>query len=195
MSPVKPIILASSSPYRRELMERLGLPFRCVAPGVDESAGEDEAPDKQVLRLALAKAEAVAAAHAQALVIGSDQLAVLDGTVLGKPGNRERAVEQLRRSRGCPVDFLTAVCLLDSETGAVRSDLVPYRVIFRNYDDDEISRYLDADRPYDCAGSFKSERLGITLVSRMEGDDPSALMGLPLLRLSEMLRNAGVMLP
>ncbi len=195
MSSAANLILASSSAYRRELLQRLGLPFRCMAPDVDESGIGGESPAQQVVRLAQAKTAAVAPAGEAAVVIGSDQLAVLDGGVLGKPGDAQTAAAQLRHMRSRTVEFLTAVCVLEAATGTVQTDVVPFNVAFRDYSDAEIHRYIEADRPLDCAGSFKSERLGITLVRRMEGTDPTALIGLPLIRLSEMLRAAGVLLP
>jgi septum formation protein len=188
-------VLASSSPYRRELLARLRLPFACAAPAVDETPLPGETPEAQVRRLAEAKARAVAAAHAEALIIGSDQLAVVDGTALSKPGNHARAVRQLQMLRGREATFHTGLCLLKAATREAITDCVPFRVAFRDCTDAEIERYLRTERPYECAGSFMSEGLGITLVERMHGDDPSALIGLPLIRLAQMLRAAGVQAP
>ena len=195
MTVSRKLILASSSPYRQALLARLGVPFICISPKVDESPEVGESPSSQVLRLAQAKAENVAVGYAGALIIGSDQLAVLDGTVLGKPGARAAARAQLLQMRGRRVSFLTGVCVLDAATGKSTTDLVEYAVLFRDYSVEEIERYLRADAPYDCSGSFRSEKLGIALVDRMEGADPTALVGLPLIRLSQMLREAGLAVP
>ena len=188
------LVLASTSPYRRALLERLGLPFRVVAPGVDETArpGEETAPERLVRRLAEAKARSVAAAAPGALVIGCDQVAFLGGAVIGKPGSHDAAVAQLRRASGHSVDFFTGLCLIDGRDGSVQAEVVPFRVLFRRLDAGLIERYLRRDRPYDCAGSFKSEGLGVVLFEKMGGDDPSALMGLPLIALVRMLERAGV---
>ena len=189
------LILASSSPYRQALLARLGVPFTCVSPNLDESPAAGEPPSSQVLRLARAKAASVAEHNAGALIIGSDQLAVLDGAVLGKPGAMAAARAQLRQMRGRRVLFLTGVCLLDSVAGNVSADLVEFAVTFRDYSDAEIERYLSVDAPWDCSGGFRSDGLGIALVERMEGTDPTALVGLPLIRLSQMLRDAGLPVP
>jgi MAF protein len=189
------IVLGSTSAYRRELLARLGIAFEAAAPRVDERRLEGEDPETLVRRLAEAKAQAVARDFPGALVIGSDQVAVLDGDVLGKPATRERAVAQLRRASGRRVQFLTGLCLLDAATDKVQVDAVPFTVVFRSLDTERIERYVDADSPLDCAGSFKSEGLGIALFERMDGTDPSALMGLPLIRLVSMLGNCGVQLP
>ena len=190
-----PIVLASSSPYRRQLLERLGIPFSVASPDVDETPRTGEAPDAQVRRLAETKARAVAAAHRAALVIGSDQLAAMEGVVFGKPGDHAGATQQLRRMRGRAVTFYTGLCLHHSGSGATVTDCVPFVVSFREYSDAEIERYLAREQPYGCAGSFMSEGLGIGLVKSLRGDDPSALIGLPLIRLGEMLRAAGVSIP
>lgn len=190
--PHPPLVLASTSPYRRELLARLRLPFEVAAPGVDEAALAGERARDTALRLAQAKARSVAAMFPRALVIGSDQVAALDGEHLGKPGGHEAAVAQLRAMRGKTVLFHTALALLNSASGALQTAEVPTEVRFRAYSDAEIERYLEIERPYDCSGSAKIEGLGIVMVERVSGDDPSALIGLPLVRLSAMLRNEGV---
>ncbi len=196
-SPPQPrsLVLGSTSRYRRELLARLGLPFDVAAPAVDETPLTGEAPHALALRLALAKARAVAAAHPQAVVIGSDQVADLDGQPLGKPGNHERATAQLRRMRGQTVVFHTALAVVCQATGFEQVDLAPVRVRFRDLSDAEIERYLHAEQPYDCAGSAKSEGLGIALLDAIDSDDPTALIGLPLIRTCRMLRAAGLALP
>jgi len=186
------LVLASTSPYRRELLERLGMPFSTARPQVDESRLEDESADQLVLRLAEAKARTVANTRAGALVVGSDQVAVLGREILGKPGDRAGAVEQLMRSSGQRVDFLTGLCLVDTASGKTQLDLVPYSVFFRRLSEAQIQSYVDRDEPFNAAGSFKSEGLGIALFERMEGNDPTALVGLPLIRLIGMLAEAGV---
>jgi septum formation protein len=189
-----PLILASTSPFRRELLQRLGLAFETAAPDIDESRQERESASALVRRLAEAKARAVAARQ-RGLIIGSDQVATTGGSILGKPGTHERAAEQLRHLSGERVVFQTGLCLLNSATGYLQTDVVPFAVRFRVLDDLRIERYLQRDKPYDCAGSFKSEGLGITLFEAMEGQDPTALIGLPLIRLTTMLANAGIVLP
>ena len=186
------LVLASTSPYRRELLARLRLPFEVRAPAVYEGALHGEAARDTALRLAQAKARAVSTEFPQALVIGCDQVADLDGAHLGKPGNHANAVAQLKAMRGRDVVFHTAVALLNAGTGTLQVADVPTTVRFRHYGDGEIERYLERERPYDCAGSAKIEGLGIVLVARVRGDDPSALIGLPLMRLAAMLRNEGV---
>lgn len=186
------LVLASTSPYRRELLTRLRLPFEVRAPAVDEAALPGEGARDTALRLAPAKARAVSTEFSQALVIGCDQVAELDGACLGKPGNHAHAVAQLKAMRGRDVVFHTAVALLNAGTGALQVADVPTTVCFRQYGDSEIERYLEREQPYDCAGSAKIEGLGIVLVERVRGDDPSALIGLPLMRLAAMLRNEGV---
>lgn len=188
------LILASTSPFRRELLGRLGVAFETASPDVDESRRENESAIALVKRLSEAKARAIGASQ-QGLVIGSDQVATLGETVLGKPGSHERAMEQLRQLSGQSVIFQTGLCLLDTGNDTQQLDVIPFTVHFRELDDAQIDRYLRHDQPYNCAGSFKSEGLGITLFERMEGDDPSALIGLPLIRLTAMLGNAGVLLP
>ena len=184
------LILASTSRYRQELLARLRLPFTAVAPDVDESALPGECPAALAERLALAKARAVAAQHPDAVVIGSDQVADLDGVALGKPGNHERATEQLRRMSGREVVFQTAVAIVAPGLAAIERAEV--RVRFRALSDHEIERYLRADAPYDCAGSAKVETLGIALLKSVESDDPTALIGLPLIRTCALLRRAGL---
>lgn len=189
------LILASTSEYRKRLLERLQIPFRCVSPRVDESALPDEPPGTLAGRLALAKARAVARDHPTALVVGSDQVASIGGSSIGKPGNHAAAAAQLRASAGRRVDFYTGVALLDGPGAAEYCVVEPFCVHFRALDDDEIDRYLHAEQPYDCAGSFKWEGLGITLFERMEGNDPTALEGLPLITLARLLRGVGLALP
>lgn len=186
------LILASTSPYRRALLERLRLPFEVVAPAVDETPRRGESPMQTALRLAASKAEAVVSAAGGALIIGSDQVAVLDGQPLGKPGDHAAAVKQLQAMRGQRVVFHTALCLLNAASGRTQLENVPTSVFFRNFSDAQIEHYLRMEQPYDCAGSAKIEGLGIALVERIESDDPSALIGLPLMKLATMLRNEGI---
>jgi len=186
------IVLASTSPYRRALLERLRLPFAVETPDTVETALPGEAARDTALRLAQAKARAVATSFPKALIIGSDQVAELDGTHLGKPGNHGNAVAQLMAMRGKNVLFHTALALLNTASGAMQTANVPTTVQFRHYSEREIERYLELERPYDCAGSAKIEGLGIVLVERVTGDDPSALTGLPLVQLAAMLRKEGV---
>ena len=188
----RPVILGSTSRYRRALMERLHLPFDVQAPEVDESALPGETPAALAIRLALAKAQAVAERFPEAVVIGSDQVADLDGEALGKPGDHARAGAQLRRMSGRTLVFQTAVAVVCRATGFVQQDLAPVRVVFRELGDDAIERYLRIEQPYDCAGSAKSEGLGIALLEAIDSDDPTALVGLPLIRTCRMLRAAGV---
>ena len=186
------LVLASTSRYRRDLLERLRLPFDVEAPGVDEAARPGEKPAAIAQRLAAEKARAVAARHPDAVVIGSDQVAELDGEAIGKPGNHARAVAQLHRMSGRLVVFHTAVSVVRIATGFEGAFVAPVRVRFRPLDDDEIERYLQAEQPYDCAGSAKCETLGIALLEAIESDDPTALVGLPLIRTCELLRGAGI---
>ena len=190
----RPLILGSTSAYRRELLQRLRLPFEVASPEVDETPQPGENPRDLALRLALAKARAVAARHPAAVVIGSDQVADLGGEPLGKPGTHERAVVQLRRMRGRTVIFQTAVAVVCVETGFEKVELAPVRVRFRDLTDAEIESYLRTETPYDCAGSAKSEGLGIALLDTIESDDPTALVGLPLIRTARLLRAAGLSL-
>ncbi|MFP4155428.1 MAG: Maf family protein [Halothiobacillaceae bacterium] len=191
MTDDKRLILASSSPYRRALLDRLGLPFECVKPEVDEAARPGETPEQLVLRLARAKAEAVAGSRPGSLVIGSDQVAVLGDRVLGKPGGETAARRQLAAASGQVVRFLTGLCLVAAD-GSTELAMVPYSVRFRSLNEAQINAYLDREQPFDCAGSFKSEGLGVALFESMEGEDPTALVGLPLIRLCSMLRAAGL---
>ncbi|MEO7242839.1 MAG: Maf family nucleotide pyrophosphatase [Variovorax sp.] len=186
------LILASTSPYRRELMQRLGLPFEVHAPQIDESPQANEAPVELALRLALAKAHAVAERFPQALVIGSDQVADLDGEALGKPGDHARATAQLQRMRGRTLTFHTAVALACHADGFLQHDSAAVRVTLRQLSDVAIETYLQREQPYDCAGSAKSEGFGIALLEAVESDDPTALIGLPLIRTCRLLRAAGV---
>ncbi|MEY5028324.1 MAG: hypothetical protein RLZ63_639 [Pseudomonadota bacterium] len=192
LPPARTVVLGSTSRYRRELLSRLNLPFEVAAPHVDETPLPNEAPRALALRLALAKAQAVAAQWPEAVVIGSDQVADLNGQPLGKPGNHERAVTQLRQMRGQTVIFQTALAVVCRASGFEQVDLAEVRVQFRDLSDQEIENYLRAEQPYDCAGSAKSEGLGIALLDAIDSDDPTALVGLPLIRTARMLRAAGV---
>jgi septum formation protein len=189
------LVLGSSSAYRRELLSRLGLPFDVCSPDVDETPLAGEAPLALAQRLALAKARAVAQLYPTHVVIGSDQVADLHGTPLGKPGTHPRAVEQLQRMRGQTVQFHTALAVVHQTTGLCLQDTATVHVVFRHYSDEEIERYLQREQPYDCAGSAKSEGLGIAMLDRIDSDDPTALIGLPLIRTARMLRQAGLVLP
>jgi septum formation protein len=189
---VRSLILGSTSRYRHDLLERLRVSFEVVAPHVDETPIKGETPKDLALRLALAKAKAVAALHPQAIVIGSDQVADLNGTPLGKPGNFERAFEQLNAMRGQTVIFQTALAVVCLATGFEQVDLAAVRVVFRDLSNEEIKVYLHAEEPYDCAGSAKSEGLGIALLERIDSDDPTALIGLPLIRTARMIQAAGI---
>ena len=191
----RPLVLGSTSVYRRELLQRLRLPFTVAAPAVDETPLPGEPPAQLAQRLALAKAHAVATLHPEAVVIGSDQVADLAGQPLGKPGDHARATAQLQRMRGHTVVFHTAVAVVCHANGFVQTDLAPVRVRFRELSDAEIERYLRAEQPYDCAGSAKSEGLGISLLEAIDSDDPTALIGLPLIRTCRLLRAAGLVLP
>lgn len=195
MSDNKSIILASSSPYRKALLARLNLPFTCCSPDIDESPHIGETPEQLARRLSLQKAEAIYQHSSYALIIASDQVAVLNGQPLGKPGTMARAIEQLGNVSGNSVTFLTGLSLITPELAAPKLTIVPYTVHFRKLSSTEIERYINADQPLDCAGSFKWEQLGISLFERMEGDDPTALEGLPLITLSRWLRESGLMVP
>ena len=190
--PVPRLILASTSRYRRDLLQRLRLPFDVLAPGVDETPLPGEAPRTLALRLALAKARAVAATQPQAWVIGSDQVADLAGMAIGKPGTHDKALAQLRRMSGQQVVFQTAVAVVHAAGGFEAVDLAAVTVQFRPLAEAEIERYLRAEQPYDCAGSAKSEGLGIALLDSIQSDDPTALIGLPLIRTCRLLRQAGL---
>ena len=190
----RPLILGSTSRYRKELLSRLKIPFESVAPNVDETPHNQESPKDLALRLALAKARAVALKNPEAVVIGSDQVADLEGMPLGKPGNHANAILQLQRMRGKTVIFQTALSVVCIASGYERTDLAAVKVKFRDLSDAEIESYLRAEEHYDCAGSAKSEGLGIALLESIENDDPTALIGLPLIRTCQMLREAGVKL-
>ena len=189
------LILASSSPYRKLLLDRLHLNFKIVSPAIDEAPLEGEPPDQLVKRLAWEKAGIVSAMHPGAVVIGSDQVAVFDGQVIGKPGTTEKAITQLRHFSGKNVQFMTAVSIRCLDSGFDSSTLQVTNAAFRRLNDAEIRRYVDLDRPLDCAGSFKSEAAGITLLESMQSDDPTAIIGLPLIAVSALLREAGFTLP
>lgn len=191
-----PLILASSSPFRREILQKLTLPFTCHSPDIDETRNADEDPYQLVERLALEKAQAVAQLvsnnYPNALIIGSDQVAVLGDVIMTKPKTHENAIKQLKASSGQVVTFLTSLCLFNSETGHHHLGIFPYNVEFLTLSDQQIESYLRKEQPYRSAGSFKSEGLGITLFKRLEGDDPNSLVGLPLIGLIEMLRKEGI---
>lgn len=186
------LILASSSVYRRELLERLQIPFTTQSPDIDEAPLSGEAPQETALRLAQAKARKVGDDHTDALVIGCDQVAMLDDVQLGKPYTHERATKQLKMMRGRVVTFHSALCLYNAQTGKIQAEVVPYEVHFKNVSDDQIENYLEKEQPYHCAGSAKSEGLGIALIEKMLGEDPNALIGLPLIRLIAMLNKENV---
>ncbi|MDB5799799.1 MAG: maf protein [Rhodocyclales bacterium] len=190
-----PLVLASTSIYRKQLLERLGLPFATDRPDLDESALPAESPTATAERLALAKARAVADRHPGALIIGSDQVAHSGTERFGKPGTVERAIAQLQAMRGKSIFFHTALCLFDSRDGSYQLEAVGTEARFRSLSDEEIRRYVEQELPLDCAGSAKSEGLGISLLEYMRGDDPNALIGLPLIALCRMLRNVGVAVP
>lgn len=190
----RPLVLGSTSAYRRELLSRLRLPFSVEPPQVDETARAGEAPAELARRLAAAKAGAVAQRHPAAVVIGSDQVADLDGEALGKPGSHAKALAQLRRMSGRTVVFHTALTVMCLDSGFAQHELAPVRVRFRTLADAEIEAYLHAEQPYDCAGSAKSEGLGIALLDAIDSDDPTALVGLPLIRTCRLLRAAGLRL-
>lgn len=186
------IILASSSIYRRELLQRLQIPFHTVSPHVDETVLSGEKPQDTALRLSKEKAKKIGSEYPHALIIGCDQVATLDGEQLGKPLNHKNATKQLQLMRGKEVTFHSALCLYNAETGNMQAQVVPYLVKFRQLTDEQIESYLIKEQPYHCAGSAKSEGLGIALIERMIGDDPNALIGLPLIKLITMLHNEGV---
>ena len=188
----RPLILGSTSKYRRELLQRLRVPFDVVSPEVDETPHPNETPSNLAMRLALAKAKAVASQHPNAVIIGSDQVADLNGEPLGKPGTHERAVAQLRKMRGQTVVFQTAVSVVCVDSQFEQTELAQIKVRFRDLSDAEIEAYLRAEEPYDCAGSAKSEGLGIALLDAIDNDDPTALIGLPMIRTARLLRAAGV---
>ena len=193
--PALELVLASTSPFRKELLRKLGLPFSTAAPDIDESPQPDESPRSLVQRLARGKAKIVAAQYPQALIIGSDQVACLNGHILGKPGNRENAIAQLGAMSGKAVSFHTGLCLYNSKSGNTQVVCEDFLVHFRGLSGEQIERYVAAEKPFNCAGSFKSEGLGITLFHKLEGDDPNTLIGLPLIRLVDMLALEGIELP
>lgn len=186
--PQPKLVLASTSPFRRELLTRLGLPFETANPAVDETLLAAEEPEAGALRLSEAKARAVVSEHPNALIIGSDQVAYLDRTIFGKPGSHAKAVRQLQAMRGQRVNFFTGLCLLDARSGRAHQRGVPTLVTFRDLTDQEIEAYLCKEQPYNCAGSARSEGLGIALIARIDGEDPNALIGLPLIALCDLLR-------
>jgi MAF protein len=190
-----PLVLASSSPYRRQLLARLCVPFDCNSPDIDESPHPKEDATSLVRRLSLEKAQALRDLYPQHLIIGSDQVAVLNGQILGKPHTFERAEQQLRAASGNSVSFLTGLTLFNSANNTYQTDCVPFTVHFRTLSDAQIKRYLEAEQPFDCAGSFKAEGLGISLFKSTEGSDVNSLIGLPLIRLVDMLNNEGIELP
>ncbi|NRH26932.1 nucleoside triphosphate pyrophosphatase [Pseudomonas sp. MS19] len=190
-----PLVLASSSPYRRQLLARLCVPFDCSSPDIDESPRPNEDATSLVSRLSLEKAQALRDHYPQHLIIGSDQVAVLNGQILGKPHTFERAEQQLRAASGNSVSFLTGLTLFNSTNSTYQTDCVPFTVHFRTLSDAQIKRYLEAEQPLDCAGSFKAEGLGISLFKSTEGSDVNSLIGLPLIRLVDMLSNEGIELP
>lgn len=186
------LILASSSPYRRALLQKLHLPFRCISPALDETPLPDETPEQTALRLAQVKALKIAETEIHALIIGCDQVATVEGKQIGKPGNHANAVKQLSMLSGKEVIFYSALCLYDAANQRMQVQSVPYHVKFKTLTDATIEQYLRLEQPYDCAGSAKSEGMGIALLEYMRGDDPNALVGLPLIALVNMLDNAGV---
>lgn len=190
-----PLLLASSSVYRRDLLSRLRLPFTCSSPDINESHRPDESATDLVKRLSLEKAQALAASHPNHLIIGSDQVAVLGGKIIGKPHTFDNAHQQLLNASGASVSFLTGLTLLNSQTGHYQTDCIPFTVHMRRLTPEQIERYLLAEQPYDCAGSFKAEGLGVSLFQRTEGDDATSLVGLPLIRLVDMLTAEGVTIP
>ncbi len=186
------LVLASSSPYRAQLLKKLGLPFIQASPDIDESPLMGEPPEELVVRLATEKAQALASQHPNHLIIGSDQVACFNGQILGKPGGHQRAKEQLSAFSGHKVEFCTGLCVFNSQSKKTQTSLVRYWVHFRTLQDAQIDTYLKKEQPYDCAGSFKSEGLGIALFAAMEGDDPNSLIGLPLIELNTLLLNEQV---
>ena len=181
------LILASTSPFRKAILDKLGIEFDTASPETDETAIENETPQALVERLSIAKAQAIADKVDNALIIGSDQVSVINGEIVGKPHTHENAVKQLQNASGKTVKFFTGLCLYNSKTGHYQSEVVPFNVVFRPLTDQQIEHYLRKEEPYNCAGSFKSEALGIILFEKLEGDDPNTLMGLPLIRLVKML--------
>ncbi len=189
---MRTLVLASQSPYRQLQLAKLRLPFVSFAPNIDESSKAQETAEDLVLRLSITKAQKAALDYPNALIIGSDQVAIFEGRILGKPGNHEKATQQLLAFSGKKVLFLTGLCLFDSASQQCQSAAIPFEVTFRTLSEQQIDRYLLQEQPYDCAGSFKSEGLGIALFEKMSGDDPNSLIGLPLIQLTSMLYKAGV---
>lgn len=189
------LVLGSTSPYRRDLLARLGLPFEVAAPKCDETPLADETAAQTATRLARLKAQSLVTRFPRALIIGSDQVALLEGRQLGKPGNYANAMAQLTAMRGKTIVFHTALCLVNSATGTIHEAVVPWQITMRQYSEAEIDRYLKREQPYDCAGSAKTEGLGVSMIQQMSGSDPAAIIGLPLLALCEMLRAEGLALP
>lgn len=189
---MQPLVLASSSPYRRILLDKLQLPYSCHSPDIDESPYTDESATQLVMRLAAEKARAVAVQHPGSVIIGSDQVAVLNNLILGKPGTKENARKQLQQASGQRVTFLTGLCTLDTLNNYAQTEVIPFYVHFRELTAQMIENYIDKESPLDCAGSFKSEGLGIALFEKLEGEDPNALVGLPLIRLISMLNNINI---
>lgn len=189
------LILASSSPYRQQLLSRLGVSFDCVSPEIDEQHLKDESPDDYVLRLSREKAAKIGEIREKSLIIGSDQCAVCDQQIIGKPGSHAVALQQLSQLSGKQVDFITGVTVFNTQSGAMSTWADRYTIKFRTLQSDEIERYLRADEPYHCAASFKSESLGIALCESMQGDDPTALIGLPLIQVAQQLRQFGLVIP
>ena len=183
------LILASTSPFRKAILDKLGLNFDTASPETDETALEHESPQQLVERLSIAKAKAVADKHTNALVIGSDQVSVINGKIIGKPHTHENAIKQLQNASGKTVTFYTGLCLYNSDTKKYQSEVVPFDVVFRELSEQQIENYLQKEKPYNCAGSFKSEALGIVLFEKLIGEDPNTLIGLPLIRLVKMLEN------
>lgn len=194
--PFPPLVLASSSPFRRQLLHKLGLPFQSHAPDIDESRLPGESPRNLVGRLAREKAETLAGHYPAHLIIGSDQVAVtVEGDILGKPGTRSAAIDQLRQLAGTGIEFVTGLCLLNSASRQIQVEVEPFQVMFRQLSPGQIEHYVDIEQPFGCAGSFKSEGLGIVLFDRLSGRDPNTLVGLPLIALTDMLAREGVILP
>lgn len=193
------LVLASTSPFRKQLLEKLNIPFSCSAPNVDEAAQDNESAKQLVTRLAQAKAQAVATTieteNDETLIIGSDQVAILNGKIIGKPHTHKRATDQLRQASGKSVTFYTGLCLFNTQTQIADTVCEPFTVHFRQLSERQIEHYLLAEQPYQCAGSFKSEGLGISLFQRLEGDDPNTLVGLPLIRLIDLLARQGISVP
>lgn len=187
-----PLILASTSPFRRAILEKLGIAFEVAAPHTDETAKPGETPQQLVERVAIAKAKAIADQYNEGLVIGSDQVAVIDDAIVGKPGDHATAVKQLKAASGKRITFYTGLALVNAATGNIQAEVVPFHVEFRQLTDSQIENYLQKEQPYNCAGSFKSEALGICLFEKLEGEDPNTLMGLPLIRLVRMLEKEGL---